>query len=407
MLITLDQGLSSASNLAVALLAMNVLEPADFGRFALILLTYAFALGPTRAVVSLPVLVHPEDAERRAWAVLGSALVLDVWAGAICLAVGGLLALGGSSLAPAMLALGLLLPLLQLHDVARYLAIARATPGRAILLDATWLVLMLGAFAYLLTRDLVGLVPFVLGWGGSGAIAALWILVLFGLPRLADISLAWLRTRWDYSWRSLIGNMTNMGSALVGASLISLVSSPVAVAAVRAGLLLGRPSSTVQAAVSSATAVEVARDQPDNAGLRHYQWRAMRVSLLVAVANLLLLVFLPESVGSLVLGNMWPVIAPLLLAIGLVVVAEAAQGGVRAALLGRRQIRTTMVADIVGSIASITSLVIGAAVGGTTGAVWGLVGGQVCTAICWWTAYLLHLHRSATAAVTSPVAQED
>lgn len=393
-LVTVDQGLSSASNLGVVIIAAHGLSASDFGRFSLILLIYAFALGPTRAVISLPALIFPEDADRRPWSVLGSALVLDLWAGVFCLALGAVLLLTESDMGPALLLLGALLPLLQLHDVARYLAIARAKPGGAILLDTTWLVLMAGAFILLWTSDRLSFFSFILAWGGTGALASALILFQYGLPGRRDLTLGWLRERWDLSWRSLVGNVTSTGGALVGASLISLVSSPVAVAAVRAALLLGRPSATVQAAVSSSTAADVARQVPDDARLRKHQRRAMAIAAAVALVNLVVLVALPDWLGTMILGNVWPLIDPLMLPIGLVVLAMAAQAGVRAALLGRRQMHVTMIADIVGAVLSIVSVVVGAMVADASGAVWGLVVGSALTSLCWWVAFEWYMRRA-------------
>jgi O-antigen/teichoic acid export membrane protein len=390
-LVTLDQVLSGASNLFVVLLGAHVLTPLDFGVFSVILLTYGFALAPTRAVISVPVLVHPEDADERPWRVLGSASVLGSWVGAIFMVVGALLYLSGSDMGPAALLSGLLLPLLQLHDVGRYLAIARHNPGRALILDLTWLVLMVGAFVVAQAFELLSLVSLVLIWGGSGAAAALWLFVHYRLPSREDISLTWLRERWDFSWRSLVANTSTMGGALFGAVAISFVSSPVAVAAVRAALLLGRPSAMVQMSVASSVAADVARDTTDARGLRKHQLRAMSISGAAALVNLGVLMALPDWAGKALLGNVWPLIEPLMLAVGLTVVGTAAQSGVRAVLLGRRQIKITMVADLAGAAITIGSMAVGAYVGDAPGAVWGLVVGQALTAAFWWGAFLRYL----------------
>jgi hypothetical protein len=100
---------------------------------------------------------------------------------------------------------------------------------------------------------------------------------------------------------------------------------------------------------------------------------------------------LPDWAGKALLGNVWPLIEPLMLAVGLTVVGTAAQSGVRAVLLGRRQIKITMVADLAGAAITIGSMAVGAYVGDAPGAVWGLVVGQALTAAFWWGAFLRYL----------------
>lgn len=393
-MVTIDQAVSGASNLLVVLLGAHALTPLEFGVFSLILLGCVFALAPTRALIAVPVLVHPEDADEQPWRVLGSATVLGTWVGAAFGVVGALLYLFGSDMAPAVLLSALLLPFLQVHEVGRYLAIARHSPVRALILDVTWLVLMVGAFAALQALDLLSLMSLILIWGGSGAVAALWILVHYRLPGRRDISMRWVRERWDFSWRSLVANTSTMGGALLGAVAISFVSSPVAVAAVRAALLLGRPTNMVQMSVASSVAADVARDTTNARGLRRHQLRAMSISAAAALVNLAVLMTLPDWAGKAVLGNIWPLIEPLLLPVGLAVVATAAQSGVRAVLLGRRQIEITMVADLAGAALTIGSLAVGAYVGDSAGAVWGLVVGQGLTAAFWWGSFLRYLRRN-------------
>lgn len=392
-LITVDQALSSASNLLVLLLAAHALSAIDFGRFGLIMLIYTFALGPTHACVSVPVVIHPEDADHRRWDVLGSALVLSVWGGVLCAGVGGLLFLSHSVMAAPILALGLLLPLLQFQDVGRNFAFARAQPARAITLDTIWLVLMLGAIVGIHVVGQVSLFTFMLAWGGTGGIAGLWMFVQYGPPRRGHMSLAWVRERWPFSWRSLVSELTHSGGALIGAGMITFVSSALGVAAVRAALLLGRPSGALQAAVATSVAADVAREVPDDHGLRRQQRRAMSISTVVALVNLTILILLPGWLGRALLGNVWPVISSLMLAVGLSVVAMAAQSGVRAVLLGRRQMGTTMVVDIIGAVVLIVSVIVGAKLSGATGAVWSLVVGNGVTGLCWWIAFVRYLRR--------------
>ena len=100
---------------------------------------------------------------------------------------------------------------------------------------------------------------------------------------------------------------------------------------------------------------------------------------MVAVLNFGVLFLIPDALGELVLGDVWYLVTPLLLVIGLRVLVMAGQCGVRAALMGRRQISQVMKVDIAGTVLSIVGFVIGAALGDAEGAYWGSLVGLTLT----------------------------
>jgi O-antigen/teichoic acid export membrane protein len=395
--VTIDNVIFSVSSLVVFLWAAKALEPVDFGRFALILLTYVFVQGSVvRSLVSWTVMVHPEDADGRPRAVLGSALILSLGAGLLCVVAGAALMIGDAGMGRSMILVGLLLPLLAVEEVGRFIAFAQARPGKAIVLDVLWLVLTVVALVAIPLFTDLNLMWMVVAWGGTGALAGVWVFVQQGFPRGHDISLRWLKERWHFSWRSLVAASSSATVALFGAGLVAVVSGPLAVAAVRAALLLERPSTTVQMAVATSAGAEIARERSDNSGLLVHQRRAMVVSVAVAAVNFVVLFLIPEKVGKLILGDVWPLVTPLLLVIGLRVLAMAMQSGVRAALMGRKQISQVMKIDIAGTVLSIVGFVIGAALGDAEGAMWGSLIGLSLTVAGWWWALMSHLRSGWT-----------
>ncbi|WP_146207261.1 hypothetical protein [Nocardioides silvaticus] len=403
--VTIDNIIFSVSSLVVFIWSAHVLEPVDFGRFALVLLVFVFVQGSlVRSLVSWTVMVHPEDADTRPRAVLGSALLLALGAGALCLAAGGLLLLGDSGLGASLLVVGALMPLLAVQEVGRFLSFAQAKPSRAIVIDVMWLLLTVVALVLIPLVHEMTLLWMVLAWGGTGALAGAWVFVQQGVPRGHDISLTWLKERWNFSWRSLVAASSSATVALIGAGLVAVVSGPLAVAAVRAALLLERPSTTIQMAVATSAGADIARERSDNAGLLAHQRRAMLVSLVVAGLNFGVLFLIPDALGELVLGDVWHLVTPLLLIIGLRVVAMAAQSGVRAALMGRRQISQVMKIDIVGTVLSIVGFVIGAYLGDAEGAYWGSLVGLTLTVAGWWWALVAHLRSGEGFADPEPAA---
>lgn len=395
--VTLDNIIFSVSSLLVFIWSAHVLDPADFGRFALVLLVFVFVQGSlVRSLVSWTVMVHPEDADSRPRAVLGSAVLLAVGAGVLCLVAGALLQLGDTGMGSSLLVVGALMPLLAVQEVGRFIAFAQAKPSRAIVIDVMWLVLTVVALTAIQLLDSMSLLWMVIGWGGTGAVAGLWVFAQQGWPRAHDLSLTWLKERWNFSWRSLVAASSSATVALIGAGLVAAVSGPLAVAAVRAALLLERPSTTVQMAVATSAGADIARQRPDNAGLLAHQRRAMLVSLVVAALNFGVLFLIPDALGELVLGDVWHLVTPLLLIIGLRVLVMAGQSGVRAALMGRRQISQVMKIDIAGTVLSIVGFVIGAYLGDAEGAYWGSLVGLSLTVAGWWWALISHLRSGET-----------
>jgi O-antigen/teichoic acid export membrane protein len=232
-------------------------------------------------------------------------------------------------------------------------------------------------------------------WAGAGAAAGLWVFIQQGVPGPHDVSLGWLRERWSYSSRSFVSATSTTAVTLVGSMLMALVSGPQAVGAIRAALMLERPSAALQLAVATSAATDIARERPDNSALMVIQRRTLLIATAVAVLNLLVLVLLPDSVGEAALGQMWPLVAPLVVLIGLRVVISASQSGLRAALLGRRQIKIVMYVDILSSVTTIVGLVVGAAIADAPGAMWGSLPGLALATVCWWAALRRHL-RTAT-----------
>jgi O-antigen/teichoic acid export membrane protein len=153
-------------------------------------------------------------------------------------------------------------------------------------------------------------------------------------------------------------------------------------------------------------AADVAREQSDDRSLMRHQQRTMLVSAGVALINLVVLFAIPDSLGRAVLGNVWPVLAPLLLPVSLWLIAAAAQAGAPPALIGRRQFQTAMVVQIVGGLLNVTALVGGAVIAGVEGAVWGLVVGQLAMAACWWFGLVRYLRRRRVPEPTQAASEE-
>lgn len=385
-LVTVDQILSSLSNIAALIWVAHAFGAADFGRYSLVVMVYTVAQVVFRSLISTTALVHPDDADARPGAIISATLQLGVLAAAVTVAAGAALLAGGSALGGPILVFGLALPFLVLHDVGRYLAIARQRPGGAVVLDSLWFVLLAVGFVGAGVLDLDSLTWLVAAWVGSGVVASLWVFVQNGAPTGGGRD--WLRQRWDFSWRSMVSGLAASGTALATASLMALFSSPIAVAAFRAATLLGAPSTAVQMAVGTSAAADIARDREDPRLVWGHVRRAIMIATVVGVLNLVVLVFLPDVIGHAVLGDAWDIVQPLMLALSLKVLLMAAQSGLRASLIGTHRIQAAMVTDIVSIVLVGACMVIGAAWGDAEGALWAMAVGTGVSTVCWWIAVM-------------------
>ena len=81
--ITVDQVVSGASNLGVAVLAAHALGLRAFGLWEITFLVFVLVQSGSRALVCEPVLVHPQEADERPGDVIGTAAVLGLAQGVL------------------------------------------------------------------------------------------------------------------------------------------------------------------------------------------------------------------------------------------------------------------------------------------------------------------------------------
>ena len=139
-----DQGISSLSNFALGLFVARSFGASSFGAFALAFITYTVVINAARGLATDPLLVRFSGDVVNRWrratsAATGTALVVGVAAGALCVVAGLLLP---DPLGPAFVALGIGLPGLALQDSWRFAFFARGRGSSAFLNDLFWTVLL-------------------------------------------------------------------------------------------------------------------------------------------------------------------------------------------------------------------------------------------------------------------------
>ncbi|MGN6252659.1 MAG: hypothetical protein ACTHNS_12670 [Marmoricola sp.] len=384
-LITIDQAAAGASNVVVAVLAARLLSAPSFGLFGLIFLVYALLQGVSRAIVGDPLLVHPEDAEQRPEQALGTGLALGLALGVLACAAAGVAGLWNGSFAGALAVLGVLAPMLVLQDLGRYLGFAVRRPGVSLVLDLVWLVLVVAGAVVLAVVHERTLVAFIAVWAGSGALAGALTGRLFALRLRPDLT--WLREKWSFAWRYLISYASTQGGALAGGALVVGLAGARALAGIQGALLLVRPFMTVQTAAIAAGVSDIARAEGDGAAVRASGLRISALTGALAAANALVLLVLPGSWGSAVLGASWSAAQPLLLPTAVQVVLLGLMTGARSGLLGLRAVDTAVRIDVPTTVGVLVATVVGALVDGARGAVWAVAVVQLLATAVWWASF--------------------
>lgn len=386
-----DQAASSMTNFAVGIYVARSLGLAAFGAFSLAWVTYGVVLSVSRGLATDPLVVRFSGVPEASWrgAVArssGTALGVGAAVGAACLAAG--LAVGGD-VGPAFACLGVTLPGLMLQDAWRYAFFAAGTGRKAFVNDVVWGVALVPAMV--VAARVGSVAAFVLAWGASAAVAALYGCVQSGIrPRPAGAR-AWVRDHRDLGYRYLAENTCVSGASQLRAYGLGAIVGVGAVGAVRGAELLLGPFLAVLMGLSLVTVAEAARV------LRRAPHRLGPFCLLLgggqAVAALswgAALLLVPDRLGELVLGGVWnsaaELIVPATLGVAGAGLGTGAAAGLRALGAARRSLR----AQLFASACYVGGGLGGAAVGGVTGSAWGVAAATVTASAVWW----LHL-RSA------------
>ncbi|WP_098246988.1 hypothetical protein [Streptomyces formicae] len=380
-----DQAASSLSNFVVGIYVARSLGLAAFGVFSLAWVTYGVVLSVSRGLATDPLVVRfsgvPDWSWRRAVAQSsGTALGVGTAIGAVCLVVG--LALGGR-VGPAFACLGVMLPGLLLQDAWRYAFFAAGTGRKAFVNDLVWGVALVPA---MVVAARVGTVAaFVLAWGVSAAVAAVYGCFQSGIRPRITRAREWLREHRDLSYRYLAENVGVSGASQLRAYGLGAIVGVSAVGVVRGAELLLGPFMAVLMGLSLVTVAEAARV------LRRAPHRLGTFCLLLggvqAVAALLwgaALLLMPDRLGELVLGDVWSsaseLIVPVTLGVAAAGLGTGAAAGLRALAAARRSLRCQLFA----SACYVGGGLGGAAVANTVGSAWGVAAATVCGSCAWW-----------------------
>lgn len=381
-----DQAVSSMTNFVVGMIVARSLGATEFGVFSLAWVTYGVALNVSRGLATDPLVVRFSGVEDGSWrpAVArsaGTAVWVGVATGACCAIVG--LALGGQ-LAPAFIALGIVMPGLLLQDSWRFAFFAHGQGGKAFANDMVWAVALVPAL-FIAART-PSVVSFLLAWGIAGAVAAVFgTLQTRIVPNIRALR-AWLAAQRDLGPRFLIENVSLSGTNQLWMYGLGAISGLAAVGAVRGAQLLLGPFLALLMGLSLVGVPEAARVlRRSPSRLPMFCFLFGGVQLLAALAwGMAIMFLLPDAAGELVLGSVWlpalALIVPATVSTMSAGFTTGAAAGLRALGAARRSLR----AQLLVSFVTVVGGLVGAVLAGALGSYWGVALANVFRIGVWW-----------------------
>jgi hypothetical protein len=381
-----DKSLSSLTNFALSVVVARSVTLPEFGAFTLAFATYGIALGASAAIVSGPLSIRFSDCDVAEWRRgcrlgTGATLLVSILIGAVCVAVGLSLS---QPLRGTLIVLGLSMPLLIIQDCWRLAFFASGEPSSSFLLDLIWAACQVPLFVVLMVRGTSSVVPFVVAWGGSAAVAAaVGMLKGRALPDVVH-ALSWWREQRDLIPGHFGDFIIRNGAQKVGVYTVAAIAGLSATGAIRGMTLLLTPLIVFFQGldpIKVPDAVRIVNRTPE----RLWRW-SLRLSLAftgVALAYAVAMLFFPDSLGRILLKDTWNATAGLLFIGAIAYAGNAASNGamvgVRALGDARRLFKARL---FVGPLMTLGTIA-GAAVGAAPGAVVG-------TAIMAWISVAVH-----------------
>lgn len=295
-----DQGMSSLSNVLAVILVARTLDESAFGRFSVGYAVMIAALSVSRAWFGTRLSLIPDAARvateaRRA---IGALLLLAAPSVLLVLAITWLLT--GRQIDSTTVVVALSTPVVCAQDALRFAAVAGKRPGFALASDSLWVVV------------LVALIP-AGTWLGSGDLLWLWLLaatlalavLLAGLRVTPDVAGGWagLRERDATRESVTVGFVVTLAATLTVTGFVATALSSADVGSMRGASTVMGPLNVLMAFVNLAlTPWLVARDRARD--LRNCAAIAGS-SVIVTAAWVALVLSLPSSVGTHLLGDSW------------------------------------------------------------------------------------------------------
>jgi O-antigen/teichoic acid export membrane protein len=383
-----DQALSSLTNFALTVLVARSVGTTEFGYFAIVFTIYLTGLGLSRAAITSPLTIRFSTRPKQQWqdavrSATGSVLVFAALMGIACVVAASFVA---GPLRGALVALGICFPALLLQDSWRFAFFANGQNVQAFVNDLVWAVALLVLFIAVSLSTFEGVGWFIAAWGGSAAIAGVFGAYQARLIPKPSAALSWWKNHRDLSNWFVYEFLTVSGSVQVATFAIVGILGVQAVGALRAGgVLFGATNIFVMGFGLVAIPEGVRLLSTSVAEFRRSMLSLSGIVAAIALAWGGVLMVLPDSIGTELLGETWPAARQLFLPLALGIVFGSAALGFTSGLRSLAAAKAIFRARLIVTALVLTGVFAGAFIGQSAqGVAWGDAISHALALLVWW-----------------------
>lgn len=345
-----DQVLANASNALFTILVARLASPATFGQFTVGYAVLAFAVLGWRNGLAYQVSLQAGDAggvrKETHRAVAASLLLGPLVALVVFLTVQA----GEAGSLELALGVGVATPFVLTQDLLRYSAVAAERVRSALASDLFWAALLAVATILLIVNRLTLTTLVVLWAGGAVAATALLAWRLRVRPRLTGLW-AWVTASWRGRTQLISGALISGGAAPIAAGIVAAAAGPQIAGGVAGAGTLMAPINALMAWMSLTLLAKTA--VLGDRGKRAAFIRASIWAAAVAIPWGLVLLFLPDPAGGLLLGETWPLTQQALPVVGVQYALSAVANIGILLLISFGRTRSVLINGIVAAVARI------------------------------------------------------
>jgi hypothetical protein len=303
-LTAIDQILSSGCNATLILALAHVATVGQFGIAALLITMITTSLGFNRGAIGTALLLLSNSTRKQIRAEAGYALTWScgTLAVASCLVLAISAVLGEIWLG---VAFAVIAPVIGMQDSLRLTALAMGNALAAVISDglwATWAAALFIVNVLGLWRSTEGT---VYAWGLGGAVAPLVLVFATGVTPSFRRIFEWWRTYWRSRVRFGVNYSLDQVGAVVMIAIATAIVGTTAAASLRGGSTLFGPLALLITAFMLIFVPQVRRSTV-SIGV---QWRRMQITSglmsFLGLGTAAVLLSIPDSVGKLILGDVW------------------------------------------------------------------------------------------------------
>ncbi|WOF44586.1 hypothetical protein KNJ79_06605 [Sphingopyxis indica] len=384
-LISVDQALSSLSNLVASIIAAHALEPADFGVFGIIFAIYLLAIDSVRAITGETLLLAGAQRAKEAAAIN---LVVSAAFGLLI----GMVVLAGSyfvdgALATGLAILGFGLAGLTVQDTIRYIGFAAKQIHLSLIADSLWLAFMAVASLLTATGETASLARVAGTWIFTGCAAALCTLPFVRVhgPIFTRLTL-WLREKRVMMASLLIDrgivSATQQSVIFIIAILIGLEGN----AAYRGAQIVMGPINVFAMGISTAMIphfVGIWQERPEALHREAIKFSVLGGFSILAISQAA--AWMPDQIGRALVGQSWQLSQPILHAMALIIPLQISNFAALGALRAMGRVRGALVVRVIVAPSTVLAIAVAAYFGSISAVVWTQAVCTALAAVVWWS----------------------